>query len=568
MASLQGDLPGASSATPDREASPQEETIPANPRELPGGSSSSSGRTGGGEGDPERLVGQTLGGRYRLERLLGKGGMGAVFECVDEQDPGGARRALKVVLGTERDADALRRFLREARATRELTSEHVVRVLDAETDRERGLPFIVMELLSGEDLDQLVKRVGPLEPAALCRAIVQACEGLSEAHGKGIIHRDIKPANLFLHRLPGGRVVAKVCDFGVAKRTGLDTSQTSELTQTGGMVGSPMFMSPEQARSAKHVDHRTDVWSLAISMYQALCGRKPWATQSGSLGELILAICTADLTPLQDVAPWIPPGLSDAIHRALLRDPEERYASMAEFRAALEPFAAPPEGLTYEALTSISDSTKNTVAPRATGFGASRSSGSSPLSQTVPQRAPPRSPFLVPALVFAGITGVGVSAIIAVKATSAPTTVVRREVVTVVSVASAPAPPAPPAAPRVSGRLAVKGSPTRVTVNGEPRELTPAGELALEGEPGESFLVEIEAGKGRRVAEKVTLSRDGSLAPPELVILGGPAALASPTPVTTAAKGGSVAPTPVTTATAAATAKPPAAGTVKPRDEF
>jgi hypothetical protein len=366
-------------------------------------------------------------------------------------------------------------------------------------------------------------------------------------------------------------VVAKVCDFGVAKRTGLDTSQTSELTQTGGMVGSPMFMSPEQARSAKHVDHRTDIWSLAISMYQALCGRKPWANQSASLGELILAICTADLTPLQDVAPWIPPGLSDAIHRALLRDPEERYASMDEFRAALLPFAAPPEGLTYEALVSISDSTKNTVAPRATGFGASRSTGSSPLAQTAPRQPSPRSPYLVPALVFAGITGVGVSAVVAVRATSAPPTVVQREVVTVVSVASAPPPvPAPSAAiPRVSGRLQVKGSPTRVTVNGVPRELTPPGELALEGEPGESFLVEMEAGKGRRLAEKVTLSRDGSLAPPELVLLGGPAALASPTAVTSAAGKGGVAPTPVTTATAAATVKPPVtAGTVKPRDEF
>lgn len=418
MASPADDVRGL--ATPPG-APALQETAAAPPDTLPQGSSGRSwGRTGSAlNGDPGELLGQTLGGRYRLDKLLGKGGMGAVFEGLDLQEQ--QRRALKVVLASERDPDGLRRFVREARASREIDSEHVVRVIDADTDAERNLPFIVMELLDGEDLDQLVKRAGPLEPAALCRFFMQACEGLAAAHAAGIIHRDIKPANLFLHRLPSGPLVAKVCDFGVAKKTGLDTSQTSELTQTGGMVGSPMFMSPEQAKSAKHVDHRSDIWSLAISMYQALSGQKPWATQSGSLGELILAICTADLAPLQDLAPWIPPGLADAVHRALLREPAERYASVDEFRAALAPFAAPPERLTSAALTSISDSVRNTVAPRATGFGASRSSGSASLARSATERHErPRSPYLLPAVVFASITGVGISAVIALKTTSSP----------------------------------------------------------------------------------------------------------------------------------------------------
>jgi serine/threonine-protein kinase len=550
-----------------------QETAVAPLDQLPTGSRGPSRSTSGSwgvslgssEADLQTLSGQALGGRYRLIRLLGKGGMGAVFEAVDDQHD--RRCAIKIVLGGDRDPDTMRRFLREARASREIRSEHAVRVLDAETDEKRNIPYIVMELLTGEDLDQLVKRVGPLDPAATCQLFLQACDGLAAAHAQGVIHRDIKPANLFLHRLDSGRIVTKVCDFGVAKQTGLDTSQTSELTQTGGMVGSPTYMSPEQARSAKHVDHRTDIWSLAISMYQALSGQKPWASQSASLGELILAICTAELTPLQDLAPWVSPDLADAIHRGIQREPDRRYATIDEFRAALQPFAAPPERLTLEALTSVSESTRNVVAPRATGFGASRTTGHSPLTEAAPSTRR-RSPLFVPIAVFAGVTSVGITGVLALKASSTPapaTTVVQREIVTVVSVA--PPASAPPASPRVAGRLLVKGSPTRLSVNGQPRELPPSGELLLEGAPGDSFFVEIEAGKLRRPAEKVTLSRDGSVSPPEIVVpsfqLGGPL----PSLLPAARSAPTTTPTAPPTATTPPPPRPPT-GTVKPREEF
>gem|GEM_PF-413264 len=527
---------------------------------------------------PQDLVGQALSGRYRLERLLGKGGMGAVFECVDLQDPQQKRYALKVILSADRDADTLRRFVREARAVREIRSEHVVQVFDADTDTERNIPYIVMELLTGDDLDQLVKQAGPLEPAAVCRVFVQACRGLAAAHAAGIVHRDIKPANIFLHRLPSGRVVAKLCDFGVAKQTSLDTAQTSELTQTGGMVGSPMYMSPEQAKSAKHVDHRTDIWSLALSLYQALSGQKPW-TQSGSLGELILSICTADLTPLQDVAPWVPPGLADVIHRGSQREPEDRYAHVDLMADALESFAAPADQVTPAALTSLSESARNAVAPRATGLGASRTSGGVPRHPATP--LPPLPPtrrsagWLLPVGIFAGVAGIGITGVVALKASTTPApaaSVVHREVITVVSV-SAPASAAPaPSAPsnRVSGKLLIKGTPTRLSVNGTPHDPPASGELALEGAPGDVFFIEIEAGRLKRGPEKITLSRDGSLSPPEIVVPG-PTGLAPGLVPGAAGAPGKVAP-----GAAGAPGKPPDKppvapadpGTVKPRVEF
>jgi serine/threonine-protein kinase len=497
------------------------------------------GRSGGVDG--QSLVGQVLGGRYRLEKLLGKGGMGAVYECVDEKDPARQHHAIKVVLGAEPNADAMRRFVREARAAMSIQSEHVVRVIDADTDSDRGTPFIVMELLHGEDLDQLVKQHGALEPSAAARVFIEAARGLATAHEMGVVHRDIKPANIFLHELPGGQIVVKICDFGVAKQTSLDTSQTSELTHTGGIIGSPMFMSPEQAKSAKHVDHRTDIWSLSISMYQALAGQKPWDS-GGALGELIIAICTQDLTPLQDVAPWVSPTLADVIHRGIQRNPAERYAQISELAAALEPFALPAEKLDRAALINLTESRRSLVAERATGLGASRSrsttmsslrelesSMSRSMASQVQAPPAPARPVWVPvaaaAVVALGVVG-GALALRgsggATGASSAATAVTSGPVASQTASASAPASIAsiaPAVAPRITGRLVVKPSTARVTVNGEPRELTRQGEVLLEGAAGDLFEVAADTGKARSEM-RVTLSRDGTVSPGVLVVVG------------------------------------------------
>ena len=285
-----------------------------------------------------RLVGQTLAGRYPLLSLLGHGGMGAVYET---RGAAGERLAIKVILGDAdgRRPDALRRFVREARAVMSITSDHVVKVVDADTDAMQQVPFIVMEHLEGQDLAGLLRNAGALEIGPIARIFAQACRGLSDAHKLGIVHRDIKPANIFLHELPSGEIVAKICDFGVAKKVmALEGDDTSlDLTSTGGVLGSPMYFSPEQARNAKNVDQLTDIWSLAISLYEAVSARRAFESCS-SVGEIILAVCTQDVPPLEEVAPWIPSDFAAVVHKGLRRDPTERYASMDEFAAALLPF--------------------------------------------------------------------------------------------------------------------------------------------------------------------------------------------------------------------------------------
>ncbi len=280
--------------------------------------------------------GQTLAG-YRLGDRLGQGGMGAVHEALS---PSGERVAVKVMTRASDDPVAVRRFLREVRAMRAIEHRHVVRVLDAGDD---GTPFLVMERLDGTDLASLLRRAGALEPAATARVFVQAARGLAAAHARGIVHRDLKPSNLFLHE-ESGVLVTKLCDFGVAKSvTGADELAGSiELTHTGGLLGSPLYMSPEQASNARDADARSDLWSLSLSLYEALSGQRPWARCS-TVGQLILAICTEDLPPLGDLAPWVSPALAGVVHRGLAREAHRRWASSDELADALEALAQPGE---------------------------------------------------------------------------------------------------------------------------------------------------------------------------------------------------------------------------------
>jgi serine/threonine protein kinase len=312
--------------------------------------------------DADALIGETLGGIYHLERKLGQGGMGAVYEAIT---PDGQRAAVKVISRSTQNRDVIRRFMREARATSAIESRHVVGVLDAaDDDGGKSVPFLAMELLDGLDLDTLIKRAGALEPRAAARVFVQAARGLSAAHEKSIVHRDIKPANLFLHEEAEGIIVTKICDFGVAKNNDVseDHASTMDLTRTGGMLGSPVYMSPEQASNAKGVDARTDLWSLCLSLYEALSGQRPWADCT-MMGQLILAICTRDITPIQDLAPWVSPELAAIVHKGLERDVARRWSSSAELAAALEPLALPGE-VTRRDLCALTAAQRARFAPR------------------------------------------------------------------------------------------------------------------------------------------------------------------------------------------------------------
>ncbi len=274
--------------------------------------------------------GSVLGGKYLVERTLGEGGMGVVVAAKHLQL--GHRVAIKMMLADgARNADALARFEREARAAAELASDHVARVTDV-GHFEDGMPYMVMEYLEGEDLAVRIEREGALPIGDVMRMFIHACIGLGDAHAQGIVHRDIKPSNLFLSARRGGRVTLKVLDFGIAKAN--LTVSDHHLTRTSGMMGSPQYMSPEQLRDTKHVDARTDIWSLGASMYEALTGAPAFPAET--LPELHVKILTEEPSSALGHRADAPRELDAILARCLTKDPRGRYASMHELQTELE----------------------------------------------------------------------------------------------------------------------------------------------------------------------------------------------------------------------------------------
>lgn len=305
----------------------------------------------------------TLDGKYRMGGLLGRGGMGAVHTATHLGT--GRVVAIKVIRGGALDHTSLSRFARETRAVGALDTQHIVQVLDSGTDAETGTPYMVMEHLRGEDLRQLLDRVGALSPDVTLRIAAQVCLGLQKAHEAGVIHRDIKPANLYLARRDAGEVVVKILDFGVAKIVEVpgDQAEVTGLTHTGGMLGSPRYMSPEQVRAARNVDHRTDIWSLGVVLYRCLTGT-PAYSASSSIIDLAMEICAAPPRPVQDVAPWIPAEVAALVHRTLQLAPEDRLADMGAMLDALKPLLPGGWALREEMLVPVDAAVRAEVAPR------------------------------------------------------------------------------------------------------------------------------------------------------------------------------------------------------------
>ena len=286
--------------------------------------------------------GDLLAGKYRVERVLGSGGMGVVVAAMHEQLE--QRVAIKFVrdeaLG---NTDAVERFLREARAAVKLKSEHAAQGA-RRGHLESGAPYMVMEYLEGGDLSQVLEERGRLRVETAAEYIVQACEAIAEAHAAGIIHRDIKPQNLFLAKSVGGGGKIKVLDFGVSKS--MVTSGAGGLTQTRSMLGSPLYMSPEQMRSSRDVDARADVWALGVVLYELLTQR--WPFEAESMPELCLKVVSEQPTPITTYRPDVPPAVVEVITRCLQRDPNQRYAHAAELATALEAFAPPASRIIAE----------------------------------------------------------------------------------------------------------------------------------------------------------------------------------------------------------------------------
>jgi serine/threonine-protein kinase len=295
-----------------------------------------------GGGNPEEAAGvregQVLAGKYRVERVLGIGGMGVVVAAYNVQLD--TRVALKFLLpDVLLNEEAVARFTREARAAARIQSEHVARVHDVGT-LENGAPYMVMEFLEGVDLSKWLHEWGPLRIDQAVDFIIQACVALADAHALGIVHRDLKPANLFCVRRTDGQFLVKVLDFGISKLTDLAHGSNPpgmSVTKTAAVMGTPLYMSPEQAQSAKDVDVRTDIWALGVILFQLLTGNVPFVGEA--FGELAVKISTAPTPSLRAYRPDVPPALDAVVGTCLEKARSRRFPSVAELARALLPFA-------------------------------------------------------------------------------------------------------------------------------------------------------------------------------------------------------------------------------------
>lgn len=275
-------------------------------------------------------AGTIIGGHYRLIEPLGEGGMGMVWSA-ENLAIKGSRVAVKVLHGSlVRDTVLVQRFRAEAEASARIGHPAIVKVFDF-GEADDGTPWMVMEKLDGESLAAKLEREGRLAPSDAVRVVSEALEALEAAHDKGVVHRDLKPENLFLAR-EGSETVTKILDFGVSKFLG-DDAERVRLTRTGAVLGTPAYMSPEQARGAETVDHRADLWAMGVILYELLSGALPF--DGANYNALLIAIATGSPIPLSSVAPELDTGLVRVVERAMAKLPGERFASAGAMHAAL-----------------------------------------------------------------------------------------------------------------------------------------------------------------------------------------------------------------------------------------
>ncbi len=317
--------------------------------------------------------GDVIAGKYRVDKILGMGGMGVVVAArhlhLDE------RVALKFLLPEALgNPEAAARFIREARAAVKIKSEHVARVSDVGT-LENGSPYMVMEYLEGSDLSGWLRDKGPLPVEQAVEFVLQACVAVADAHALGIIHRDLKPANLFCIRRSDGQLSIKVLDFGISKLTDLTgTGPGMAMTKTSALMGSPLYMSPEQMRSSRDVDATADIWALGIILCELVTGRT--AFLADSVTELAIRVANEPPQSIRALRPDAPPGLEAVVFKCLEKDRQRRYRNVAELALALLPFAPRRAKASVDRITGIihagglSSSTSDLAGPPSVSFDA------------------------------------------------------------------------------------------------------------------------------------------------------------------------------------------------------
>jgi serine/threonine-protein kinase len=338
-----------------------------------------------GEGAEDPMIGMILGDTYEMQRRLGEGGMGRVYEARHVRL--GRRFAVKVLHQMfTGEREALARFRREATAAAAILSPHVAQIVDVNATRE-GQPYLVYELLEGEDLGTLLEREGVLPIARATRIARQVAQGLRAAHEAGVVHRDLKPENVMLVRGADGNDYAKVLDFGIAKLT-----QEDKLTRTGAVLGTPAYMAPEQARGGNTIDHRCDVYALGAMLYRAVTGRPAFSGEDA--GRTLTSVIWDEPARPKTLRKDIPDALELVIQRAMAKDIDARYSSMNELDAALLPFEF------YESGTSTRLAPPKTPAPptaasgdlgRAATMVAGSTAKSGPPDMTLAKWARPRA---------------------------------------------------------------------------------------------------------------------------------------------------------------------------------
>ncbi len=288
-------------------------------------------------------VGEVIAGKYVVEAVLGEGGMGVVVRA--RHAVLGSRVAIKFMHPElAADPEMRARFGAEAERVAMMQSEHVAMVLDV-GELPNRVPYIVMEYVEGRDLASILSERGPLPVAEAVDYLLQACQGLAEAHSRGIVHRDIKPANLLVSRLRDGSTLVKILDFGIAKTLATGQGDGSKLTRANAIMGSPYYSAPEQLESASRADQRSDVWALGVTLHELLTGQGPFDGQSQA--SIMASILTQPPTPLRTHRPDLPEDLERIIEKCLEKDPSRRFGRVVDLVEKLVPYGS------HSAMTSL-----------------------------------------------------------------------------------------------------------------------------------------------------------------------------------------------------------------------